>query len=34
MGEVSPTRRGVAAYALDPDATALLWQVSIDLLAS
>jgi len=27
-------RRGVAAYALDPDAAALLWQVSVDLLAS
>ncbi len=28
------SRRGVAPYALDPDAAALLWQVSIDLLAS
>ncbi len=28
------SRRGVAAYALDPDAAALLWQVSLDLLAS
>jgi NAD(P)-dependent dehydrogenase (short-subunit alcohol dehydrogenase family) len=28
------SRRGVAAYALDPDAAALLWQVSVDLLAS
>ncbi len=28
------TRRGVAAYALDPDAAALLWQVSVDTLAS
>ena len=28
------TRRGVAAYALDPDAAALLWQISVDTLAS
>jgi NAD(P)-dependent dehydrogenase (short-subunit alcohol dehydrogenase family) len=28
------SRRGVAPYALDPDAAALLWQVSADLLAS
>jgi NAD(P)-dependent dehydrogenase (short-subunit alcohol dehydrogenase family) len=28
------SRRGVAAYALDPDAAALLWQFSVDLLAS
>ncbi|MDX6333791.1 MAG: hypothetical protein QOG05_1131 [Streptosporangiaceae bacterium] len=27
------TRRGVAAYALDPDSAALLWQVSVDTLA-
>ncbi len=27
------TRRGVAAYALDPDDAALLWQVSVDTLA-
>jgi NAD(P)-dependent dehydrogenase (short-subunit alcohol dehydrogenase family) len=27
------TRRGVAAYALDPEAAALLWQVSLDTLA-
>jgi hypothetical protein len=27
------SRRGVAAYALDPDAAVLLWQVSADLLA-
>jgi NAD(P)-dependent dehydrogenase (short-subunit alcohol dehydrogenase family) len=27
------TRRGVAAYALDPDAAAHLWQVSLDTLA-
>jgi NAD(P)-dependent dehydrogenase (short-subunit alcohol dehydrogenase family) len=27
------TRTGVAAYALDPDAAALLWQVSLDTLA-
>jgi hypothetical protein len=26
-------RRGVAAYALDPDAAARLWQVSTDLTA-
>jgi hypothetical protein len=26
-------RRGVAAYALDPEAAARLWQVSIDTLA-
>ena len=28
------TRRGVAAYALDPGNAALLWQVSVDTLAS
>ena len=28
------SRRGVAAYALDPDAAVLLWQVSLDMLAS
>ncbi|WP_036323033.1 SDR family NAD(P)-dependent oxidoreductase [Microbispora sp. ATCC PTA-5024] len=28
------TRRGVASYALDPEAAALLWQVSIDTLAA
>jgi len=28
------SRRGVAAYALDPDAAALLWQVSLDMLAA
>jgi NAD(P)-dependent dehydrogenase (short-subunit alcohol dehydrogenase family) len=28
------SRRGVAAYALDPDAAVLLWQVSADLLAA
>ncbi|HEY7174399.1 MAG TPA: oxidoreductase, partial [Micromonosporaceae bacterium] len=28
------TRRGVAAYALDPDAAARLWQVSVDTLES
>jgi NAD(P)-dependent dehydrogenase (short-subunit alcohol dehydrogenase family) len=28
------TRRGVAAYALDAEAAALLWQVSVDTLAS
>ena len=28
------SRRGVAAYALDPGAAALLWQVSVDMLAS
>jgi NAD(P)-dependent dehydrogenase (short-subunit alcohol dehydrogenase family) len=27
------TRRGVAAYALDPDAAAQLWQVSVDTLS-
>ena len=27
------TRRGVAAYALDPDAAAQLWQVSVDMLS-
>jgi NAD(P)-dependent dehydrogenase (short-subunit alcohol dehydrogenase family) len=27
------TRRGVAAYALDPENAALLWQVSVDTLA-
>jgi NAD(P)-dependent dehydrogenase (short-subunit alcohol dehydrogenase family) len=30
---VSGTRRGVAAYALDPETAALLWPVSIDTLA-
>jgi len=28
------SRRGVAAYALDPAAAAQLWQVSVDTLAS
>ena len=28
------SRRGVAAYALDADSAALLWQVSVDMLAS
>ena len=28
------TRRGVAAYALDASDAALLWQVSVDTLAS
>jgi NAD(P)-dependent dehydrogenase (short-subunit alcohol dehydrogenase family) len=28
------SRRGVAAYALDPEAAALLWQVSVDTLAA
>nr|MDT0664034.1 oxidoreductase [Micromonospora sp. DSM 115978] len=28
------TRRGVADYAVDPEAAARLWQVSVDLLAS
>jgi NAD(P)-dependent dehydrogenase (short-subunit alcohol dehydrogenase family) len=28
------TRRGVAAYALDPEAAARLWQVSLDMLAA
>ncbi len=28
------SRRGVAAYALDPDAAALLWQVSLDMQAA
>ena len=28
------TRRGVADYALDPEAAALLWQVSVDTLSS
>ena len=28
------SRRGVAAYALDPAAAARLWQVSVDTLAS
>ncbi len=28
------TRRGVAAYALDPEAATLLWQISIDTLAA
>ncbi|MCS7479655.1 SDR family NAD(P)-dependent oxidoreductase [Umezawaea endophytica] len=28
-----PTRTGVAAYALDPDAAATLWEVSADLVA-
>ena len=27
------SRRGVAAYALDPENAALLWQVSVDTLA-
>lgn len=27
------TRRGVAAYGLDPEAAARLWQVSVDTLA-
>jgi hypothetical protein len=27
-------RRGVAAYALDPDRAARLWQVSLDMIAS
>jgi hypothetical protein len=27
------TRRGVAAYALDPEAAARLWQVSAEMLA-
>jgi NAD(P)-dependent dehydrogenase (short-subunit alcohol dehydrogenase family) len=27
------TRRGVAAYALDPDAAARLWQVSVEMLS-
>jgi hypothetical protein len=27
------TRRGVAAYALDPDNAARLWQVSVETLA-
>ena len=31
---VPGTRRGVAAYALDPEAAALLWPVSTDTLAS
>jgi NAD(P)-dependent dehydrogenase (short-subunit alcohol dehydrogenase family) len=31
---VPGTRRGVAPYALDPEAAALLWQVSTDTLAS
>jgi NAD(P)-dependent dehydrogenase (short-subunit alcohol dehydrogenase family) len=29
----SGSRRGVAAYALDPEAAALLWQVSVDTLS-
>ncbi len=28
------SRRGVAGYALDPEAAALLWQISIETLAS
>jgi hypothetical protein len=28
------SRRGVAAFALDPEAAARLWQVSLDMLAS
>jgi len=28
------SRRGVAAYALDPEAAARLWQVSLDMLGS
>jgi hypothetical protein len=28
------TRRGVADYALDPEAAALLWQVSVDTLSA
>jgi NAD(P)-dependent dehydrogenase (short-subunit alcohol dehydrogenase family) len=33
-GQNNPgSRRGVAAYALDPDDAALLWQVSVDTLA-
>jgi NAD(P)-dependent dehydrogenase (short-subunit alcohol dehydrogenase family) len=28
------SRRGVAAYAIDPEAAALLWEVSVDTLAS
>ncbi len=28
------TRTGVAAYALDPEAAGLLWQVSVDMLAT
>jgi hypothetical protein len=28
------SRRGVATYALDPEAAARLWQVSLDMLAS
>jgi hypothetical protein len=28
------SRRGVAAYALDADNAALLWQVSVDMLAA
>ena len=31
---VEGTRRGVAAYALDPDTATRLWDVSLDLLAS
>jgi hypothetical protein len=27
------SRRGVAAYALDPGSAALLWEVSVDTLA-
>jgi hypothetical protein len=30
----SGIRRGVADYALDPEAAALLWQVSVDTLSS
>jgi hypothetical protein len=33
VGKRSGSRRGVAAYALDPEAAALLWQVSVDTLA-
>ena len=33
-GLIQPgTRRGVAAYALDPEAAARLWQVSAETLA-
>ena len=28
------TRTGVAGYAIDPEAAALLWQVSLDTLSS
>ncbi|WP_326568726.1 hypothetical protein VSH64_44450 [Amycolatopsis rhabdoformis] len=30
---VAPSRDGVAAHALDPEAATLLWEVSLDLLA-